>query len=100
MIMIDDELGLTSDPHNWILIEKPKRSKSKPIKWQGKRHFFPNLNMMSKFIADYRAKKTLGRLTPYSDKKDAVTSSYEALMDEIIKDLGVYLTELTKEVEK
>ena len=97
--MIDEKLGITSDPYNLVLIVNPKRSKTRPNEWQGKKHYFPNFKLMAKAIADLKANEFLARGMPCSDEKSSGMPTHAPQIKHLDEVISGYCDYLQKHLE-
>lgn len=97
MIMIDEKLGIYSDPHNFILIENPVKQKKG---WSGKKHYFPNFVAMVKFISDLKAFEFVARGMPYSEEKSKGKLSANPNIDHLNEVIDEYSNYLQKHLEE
>jgi len=77
---INDRFSIDSDKHNWMLIETITTEKSKPY---------------SRSIIDRVAKGTLSRLSVAQDKNTPSAKRINFLIDNIAKDLELFLQGVT-----
>jgi len=89
---INDRFSLSSDKHNWVLIETIMSEKRKPYSVNS---YYATLKQLSKSIIDRVAKDTLPRLSVAQDKNMPSTKRINFLMDNIIKDLELFLKGVT-----
>ena len=85
---LSNRFTLSSDKHNWILIDKVKGRNNH-------NHYFSNLKHLSNFIADLRARECLSRCNIDLRVNSTVSTSYHSTIDKITKDLEKYFKEIT-----
>jgi len=85
---INDKYALDSDKYNWILIETITPKTKKPYT---KQSYHRSLKQLSKALLDGMAKETLTRLSITTSKNAPTTKPYNLLMDNIVKDLELFL---------
>jgi len=83
---IDNRFWITSDPHNWILVDT---ATIKP-----RHHYFPNIKLLSNCIVEFEAKELLGKDWVYLGGINALALSYDALIHKISGQLEEYIKEL------
>jgi len=89
---INDRFSIDSDKHNWMLIETITTEKSKPY---SRHSYYATLKQLSRSIIDRVAKGTLSRLSVAQDKNTPSTKRINFLIDNIVKDLELFLQGVT-----
>ena len=85
---LNDRFILSSDSHNWILIDKNKGRNNQ-------NNYFANLNQLSNFITETKAKECLTRCDISLCNKSATSPSYHSVVNSIVRELEVYFKEIT-----
>jgi hypothetical protein len=80
---LNNRFALSSNKHNWILIDKNKGRNNQ-------NHYFPNLKQLSNFIVDLRAKECWTKCDIALCNNSTTTLSYHSAIDKISKDLELY----------
>ena len=89
---INDRFSIDSDKHNWMLIETITTEKSKPY---SRHSYYATLKQLSRSIIDRVAKGTLSRLSVAQDKNTPSAKRINFLIDNIVKDLELFLQGVT-----
>ena len=84
---INNRFTLSGDNCNWILIDR--RTK------KAKRHYFTNLDQLSKFIVDLKAKDCLIKGEVGLGDINSITPTYDAVTSKITQDLMEYFSSIT-----
>ena len=87
---IDENFSLDSDKYNFILREK-KRGKKEIL------HFFPTLELMSNFIAEYRLREFIPKGKVDLINKSTETPSYDSVIEESARRLEQYIDSLVSQ---
>jgi hypothetical protein len=85
---LSNRFTLSSDKYNWILTDKSRCKNNQ-------HNYFSNLKQLSNFIIDIKARECLVRCDIGLCNKLSTSSSYQAVIDAIAKDLEVYFKEVT-----
>jgi len=80
---VGDRFWITSDPHNWILVDT---ATIKP-----RYHYFPNIKLLSNCIVEFEAKELLGKDWVYLGGINALALSYDALIHKMSRELEDYI---------
>jgi len=90
---INERFALSSNKHNWILIESitPKSGKV-----YYRYRFYGSLEQLSKGLFDTVAKDTATRLSHDLREKAPPTEPYKLLMDNIVRDLAGFFAKVVK----
>ena len=83
-IPIDENFSLDYDKYNFILREK-KKGKKEIL------HFFPNLELMSNFIAGYRLREFITKGDVDLTNKSSETPSYDSVIDQSVLKLEQWI---------
>ena len=83
-IPIDENFSLDYDKYNFILREK-KKGKKEIL------HFFPNLELMSNFIAGYRLREFITKGDVDLTNKSSETPSYSSVIDQSVLKLEQWI---------
>jgi hypothetical protein len=86
---LNNRFALSSDKHNWILIDKNKGRNNQ-------NRYFSNLKQLSEFIVDLRAKECWVRCDIALCDNSTTTLSYHSAIDAITKDLQAYFKKSIK----
>ena len=89
-IPIDENFSLDFDKYNFILREK-KKGKKEIL------HFFPNLELMSNFIAGYWLREFIPRGEVDLTNKSTETPSYDSVIEESARRLEQYIDSLVSQ---
>jgi len=98
MIMIDKNLGITSDKHNLILVQNPKERKDKKG-WAGRHTYYPNFRLMVKAIVDLKGLEFLARGMPESIDKSSGTHDERPQIKHLDSVIAGYCDYLQKHLE-
>jgi len=85
--LLNKRFTLSSDNYNWILIDR------NTIKV--KRHYFTNINQLSKFIVELKAKDCLIKGEVDLGDINSITPTYDAVTSKIAQDLVEYFSSIT-----
>jgi len=90
---INERFALSSNKHNWILIEyiTPKSGKVYP-----RYRFYGSLEQLSRELFDTVTKDTVTRLSHDLGEKTPPTEPYKFLMDNIVRDLAEFFAKVVK----
>ena len=91
-ICLDNRFTLSSDQHNWILIDKQNGKKDR-------RHYFSNVKQLCNFIGELKLQESLDRCEVSLCNNSSLTPSYSSVIDEIIGKLEHYIDSIIKERE-
>ena len=80
---IDNRFWITSDSHNWILVDT---ATIKP-----RSHYFPSIKLLSNCIVEFKAKELLGKDWVYLGGINALALSYDALIHKMSGELEDYI---------
>ena len=84
---INNRFTLSSDNSNWILIDKESAKE--------KRYYFTNLDQLSKFVVELKAKDSLIKGEAYLVDINNLTLTYDAVTSKISQDLIRYFLDIT-----
>jgi hypothetical protein len=90
---VDDKYTLDSDRYNWVLIETITPKTKKPYT---KQNYYGTLKQLSEALLDGMAKETLTRLSITTSENAPTIKPYNLLMDNIVKDLELFLQGVLK----
>ena len=90
---INNRFALSSDRYNWILVETITTSLGKQYT---KNRYFGTLKQVSGELINLMAKDTLSRLTHDLNKKTPSAKPYNFLMDNIVRELELFLRGVTE----
>lgn len=95
--VLNEKFSLDSDKLNWILREQvvPKSGK-RYVRYS----YFPTLKLLSKALIDRVAKDSQINEKRLVDKKQPPIKRINLLMEQIAKDLELFLKEVTNNVRK
>jgi len=85
---INNRFTLSSDNYNWILIDRKTE--------KAKRHYFPNLNQLSKFLVELKAKDCLIKGEVCLRGTNNLIPTYDAVTTKISQELIRYFLDVTK----
>jgi hypothetical protein len=85
---LNNRFTLSSDKHNWILIDNRKGKNSQ-------NHYFSNLKQLSNFIVDLKAKECWEKCDIDLCNNPTTTPSYHSAIDKIAKDLEAHFKDIT-----
>ena len=83
---LDNKFTISSDKYNWILIENQSGNKEK-------RHYFPSIKLLTKFIGDYKLRECLVRAEVSLCNNSPIIPSYSSVIEETIVKLERYIEE-------
>lgn len=83
---LNNRFILSSDSHNWILTDKNKGRNNQ-------NNYFANLNQLSNFIAETKARECLVKCGISLCDKSFTSPSYHSVINTIAKDLEIYFKE-------
>jgi len=86
---LNNRFSLSSDKHNWILIDKSKGANNQ-------NHYFSNLKHLSNFIVGLRARECWTKCDIALCDNLTVSLSYHSAIDKITRDLEMYFKEITQ----
>jgi len=81
---LNNRFTLSSDKYNWILTDKAKGKNNQ-------NHYFSNIKQLSNFMVDLRARECLVKCDIALCDKSSTTPPYHSVIDEIVKDLEVFI---------
>ena len=85
---LNNRFILSSDSHNWILTDKNKGRNNQ-------NNYFANLNQLSNFVAETKAKECLVRCDISLCDKSTTSPSYHSVINTITQELETYFKEIT-----
>jgi hypothetical protein len=85
-LCLDNKFTISSDKYNWILIENQSGNKVK-------RHYFPSIKLLTKFIGDYKLRECLISSEVSLCKNSPVIPPYTSVIEETIVKLERYIEE-------
>jgi len=85
---LNNRFILSSDSYNWILTDKNKGRNNQ-------NNYFTNLNQLSNFIIDIKARECLVKCDIALCNKTSISPSYNSAIDAIALELETYFKEIT-----
>ena len=86
---LNNRFTLSSDPYNWILIDKKKGKKVK-------RSYFPSIKQLSRFIGELVAKESLGKAKVQLGDIRTIIPSHSSVIDQISVKLERYVDSMVE----